>query len=198
MKRIPIVAAGIALLASSSFAQETYKIDPVHSSVNFKIRHFFSKVPGRFKDFQGTIRLDSKDTAKSSVEATIQTGGIDTGIEKRDADLRSDHFFDVAKYPTMTFKSTDWRLVERDTYAVTGDLTLHGVTKPVTLHVKFLGSGPDTWGGYRSGWEATTTLDRTLFGVSWNKAIEGGGTMLGNDVEITLNIEAVRQKPEAK
>jgi polyisoprenoid-binding protein YceI len=182
----------LAWISAQADAQ-TYKIDPVHSSVSFKIRHFFSKVPGQFKEFEGTIAMDTSDLSKSKAEATIKTASIDTGNTKRDDHLRSADFFDAAKYPTITFKSTTWAQVEKDVYNVAGDLTIHGVTKPVTLKVKFLGAGPDAMGGVRGGWEATTTVDRTAFGVSWNKAVEGGGTILGNDVEITLNVEAVKQ-----
>ncbi len=200
IRRTALALLAASLVASVSAAQtvETWRIDPVHSSVQFRIRHFFSKVPGQFKDFEGTLTVDRDDMTRSKVEAVIKTASVDTKNEKRDGDLRSTNFFDVERYPTMTFKSTAWRRIEKDVYDVTGNLTLHGTTKPVTLRVKAGGSGPDAWGGYRSGWEATTTLDRTAFGVSWNKAIEGGGMMLGNEVEITLEVEAVREAPKAK
>lgn len=195
MNRI-IVSAFLAVLsiAYTACAQntETYKIDPVHSSVGFKIRHFFSKVAGRFSEFEGTIAVNNEDLTSSSVEATIQAASIDTNNEKRDNHLRSADFFDTEKYPTITFKSTAWKQVEKDTYDVTGDLTMHGVTKPTTLRVKFLGAGPGAK-GQTSGWEATTTIDRSAFGIAWNKAAEGGGAILGNDVEIQLYIEAIRQ-----
>lgn len=190
-----IPAWAIVFAASVACAEkaENYKIDSAHSSTGFKIRHFFSRVSGEFKEFQGTMVVDRDDMTKSKVEATIQAASIDTNHADRDKHLRNADFFDTGKFPTITFKSTAWKQVDKDTYDVTGDLTLRDVTKPVTLRTKFMGAGPDGWGGHRTGWEATTTIDRTAFGVSWNKAIEGGGVVLGNDVEITLNIEAVRQ-----
>jgi polyisoprenoid-binding protein YceI len=185
---------GVALFATVSQAEqiEVYQIDPAHSAVQFKIRHFFAKVPGGFTDFDGKIILNRTDIAKSKVEATIKTASIDTANEKRDGHLRSADFFDAEKYPTITFKSTAWKEVGKNAYEVTGDFTMHGVTKPVTLAVKDLGSGA-AMGGHRGGWEATTTIDRTVYGVAWNKAVEGGGMTLGNEVEITLNIEGVQE-----
>jgi len=193
MKRFIICFVGVAMLATVSFAEvETYKIDPVHSSVGFRIRHFFSKVPGTFNDFEGKIAIDSANISKSIAEATIKTASIDTANEKRDEHLKGADFFDAEKHPTITFKSSAWKQVEKGAYDVTGDLTMHGVTKPVTLRVKALGSGP-AMGGVRGGWEATTTLDRTAFGITYNSVVEGT-SVLGNEVEITLNIEGVKQK----
>lgn len=194
MKRSIVFLVGVALFATVSFAEvETYKIDPVHSSVGFKIRHFFSKVPGTFNDFEGTIVINKADVSKSTAEATIKTASIDTKNEKRDKHLKSADFFDVEKYPTITFKSTAWKQIEKDTYNVTGDLTMHGTTKPVTLSVKSLGAGQGAQGKYLGGWEATTILDRTAFGITYNSVVEGT-SVLGNEVEISLNIEAIKQK----
>lgn len=191
-----VSSLAFAVAASVAWADkvENYKIDTAHSSIGFKIRHFFSKVPGEFKQFEGNLVVNWDDMTKSRVEATIQTASIDTNNDKRDAHLRNEDFFDAAKHATITFKSTAWKQVDKDTYDISGDFTLRGVTKPVTLRTKFTGQGPDGGGGHRTGWEATTTIDRTAYGVSWNKAIEGGGAVLGNEVDISLNVEAVRQK----
>jgi polyisoprenoid-binding protein YceI len=195
MKRFLLSLVGVAVGATVSFAAaETHKIDASHSSVGFKIRHFFANVPGTFNDFEGAIIFDTEDPAKSKAEATIKTASIDTKNADRDKHLRSADFFDAEKHPAITFKSTAWKQLDKENHEVSGDLTIRGVTKPVTLKVKFLGAGPDAWGGHRSGWEAMTKIDRTAFGVSWNKAVEAGGMVLGNEVEITLNIEAIRQK----
>ncbi|MSR65493.1 MAG: polyisoprenoid-binding protein [Verrucomicrobiae bacterium] len=195
MKRLfaPLFAATLLWNAAAFAEVQTFQIDPVHSTVQFKIRHFFSKVTGQFGNYEGTIVMDTADIAKSKVDATIKTGSIDTKSEKRDGHLKSPDFFDTEKFSTITFKSTAWKETAKDSYDVTGDLTMHGVTKPVTLHVKALGTGP-AMGGVRGGWEATTTINRTDFGVSWNKAVEGGGTILGEEVEITLNVEGVLEK----
>ena len=190
--------AAVALMSAAEAPKiETYKIDPGHSNVGFSIRHFFSKVPGRFKAYEGTIALDAKDLSKTAVNVTIDTGSIDTGVEDRDKHLASPDFFDAAKFPKMTFVSTEVIPKGPNHATLKGNLTLHGVTKPVSLEADVLGFSPDPWGGYRGGFEAKTTLKRGDFGISWNKAIEGGGLLLGEDVEVTLNIEAVREVPKA-
>jgi polyisoprenoid-binding protein YceI len=202
-RALPVLVLSLMLPAAFVFAvtesakNEAYKIDPDHSNVGFSIRHFFSKVPGHFKNYEGTIALDPKDLSKAKVDVSIDTGSIDTGVEDRDKHLKSPDFFDAAKYPKMTFVSTEVIQKGPNHAAVKGNLTLHGVTKPVTLEADVLGFSPDPWGGYRGGFEAKTTLKRSDFGISWNKAVEGGGLLLGDDVEVTLNIEAVRETPKA-
>jgi polyisoprenoid-binding protein YceI len=190
-----MLPAAFVLAVTESAKNEAYKIDPDHSNVGFSIRHFFSKVPGHFKNYEGTIALDPKDLSKAKVDVSIDTGSIDTGVEDRDKHLKSPDFFDAAKYPKMTFVSTEVIPKGPNHATVKGNLTLHGVTKPVALEADVLGFSPDPWGGYRGGFEAKTTLKRSDFGVSWNKAVEGGGMLLGDDVEVTLNIEAVREAP---
>jgi polyisoprenoid-binding protein YceI len=181
-----LLFSGLALgaLATSQAAVETYKIDPVHSSVGFSIRHFFSQVPGNFTKFSGTIVVDRDNPEKNTVDATIETASIDTRISKRDDDLRSGKFFDVEKIPTITFKSKSWKKTGDDTFDVTGDLTIKGVTKEVVLKVKSLGFGPGMMGKNLSGWEATTTINRNDFGVT------AYPKMLGDEVPVTINIEA--------
>lgn len=172
------------LLASAQAAVETYKIDPVHSSVGFKIRHFFSNVPGSFTKFGGTIRVDRDNLENSSVEATIEVPSIDTRSDVRDKDLRSDKFFSALKFPAITFKSKSWKKTGDDTFDVTGDLTIHGVTKEVVLKTKSLGFGPGMQGAMLSGWEASATINRNDFGITTYPK------MLGDDVPVTITIEA--------
>lgn len=171
-------------------ADETYKIDPVHSSINFKVRHFFSYVTGNFQKFEGTIQVDSAHPEKSSVTATIETASVNTENAKRDEDLRSADFFDVTKYPTITFKSKSVKQTGADSGDILGDLTMHGVTKEITLHVKFLGKGKGMGGKAISGWEVKPDpIKRSDYGLNWNKVIEGT-SVVGDDVTITINVEA--------
>lgn len=171
----------------------TWEIDPVHSAVEFSVRHMMvSKVKGRFTGFRGTITVGD-DPLASSVEATIDTATVDTHDEKRNAHLRSADFFEVETYPTMAFRSSGVRAAG-DGYVVTGDLTLHGITRPVELDLELNGSGPDAYGGVRAGFTATTEINRRDFGLTWNAAIEGtGGAVVGDRVKVVLEIEAVRQ-----
>lgn len=184
--------ATLVLLASASVAlaaPETYKIDPTHSAVNFKVRHLFSDVTGKFTKFDGNFTVDPDAVPQSTVTATVQTASIDTAVPKRDEDLKSPDFFDAAKFPTITFTSKTVTSTGSDTADVTGDFTMHGVTKPLTLHAKLLGKGKGMKGEI-SGWKLTSDpIKRSDFGLSWNKAIEGT-QVLGDDVEITIDIEA--------
>lgn len=171
-------------------ADDTYKIDPVHSAINFKIRHFFSYVSGRFDKFEGTIRVDPDHPEKSSVTATIDAASVDTKNEKRDADLRSDDFFEVAKYPTITFKSKSVKQTGADSGDILGDLTIHGVTKEITLRVKFLGKGAGMGGKPISGWQVTPDpIKRSEYGLTWSKAVEGT-SVVGDEVTISIDVEA--------
>jgi polyisoprenoid-binding protein YceI len=196
------IVAVLALAAPASAAPVPFKIDPNHSQVSFAIRHFFSRVPGRFKEFSGTLLLDEKDLAKSSADVTIKAASIFTDNDERDQDLRSPHFFAVDSFPTLTFKSTKITAGEGGKLTIEGNLTMHGVTKPVVLQGTFMGAGSTKLGmgydpGYRAGFEATTTIDRKDWGIIWNMALDKGGTMLGDDVAITIGVEAVRVEPPA-
>ncbi|MBA3652000.1 MAG: YceI family protein [Chthoniobacterales bacterium] len=169
---------------------DTYKIDPVHSSISFKVRHFFSYVNGSFKKFEGTIDVDHDHPEKSSVTATIDAGSVDTQNEKRDEDLRGADFFDVAKYPTITFKSKNVKQTGADSGDIVGDLTMHGVTKEIVLHVKFLGKGKGMGGKAISGWQVTPEpMKRSEYGLTWSKAVEGTA-VVGEEVTISIDIEA--------
>jgi polyisoprenoid-binding protein YceI len=194
MKRKIILMAvavlGLVLAEGAVYAApETYKIDPVHSTIGFKIRHLVGNVTGRFGEVSGTIQIDAEHPETSSVEAAIQVGSIDTANAKRDGHLKSADFFNAAEFPMMTFKSNKVSVIDKENANVSGDLTIHGVTKQITLRVQFLGKakGPD--GTPQTGWEATTKINRTDFGLKWNKVVEGIA-MVGEDVEIDLQIES--------
>ncbi|MEZ4648025.1 MAG: YceI family protein [Candidatus Eisenbacteria bacterium] len=193
MKNLFVALAAVALALPSLASAATWNIDGGHSSVDFKIRHFFTKVPGKFNTVSGEIQFDPAALEKSSVMVTIPVESVDTNNEKRDGHLKSPDFFDVANHPEITFKSTKFHK-EGDTIKVDGMLNMRGVEKPVTLDVEFLGSGPDAWGGTRAGFEATTTLNRKDWNIEWNTVLDNGGTVLGDEVEVTLAIEAIQAK----
>jgi polyisoprenoid-binding protein YceI len=194
------VALAVLLVSApfASAAPTTWVIDPNHSSVEFSIRHLFSKVPGKFTKFSGTIVYDAANVASSSVKAEIDAASISTANEKRDGHLKSEDFFDVAKYPTIVFESTSTTGAGENKLKVAGNLTMHGVTKPVTLDVTFLGAGPGMGGRQVSGFEAVTKVNRKDFNIIWNRNLDQGGTLLGDDVDIRLNIEAGTPAPPEK
>ena len=192
IKRFAIVLA-LALASTSIFAADTYVIDPVHSNVAFKIRHLVSKVTGKFADFSGTVNIDPKKPASSSVDFAIKVASIDTGNGDRDKHLKSGDFFDAEKYPEITFKSSSVKSTGKDKYAVAGTLTMHGVSKHVTIPVEFDGYGKDMQGNEKAGFELSTTLDRKDYGINWNKAVDNG-TLLGDEVTISINLETSKKK----
>lgn len=186
-----------AIAAAPLSAADTYAVDKGHSSVEFRIRHFASRVHGRFSDFEGSIQADPAKPEASSVAFTIKTASIDTNNPHRDDDLRSDHFFDTAKFPEITFRSSKMTATGKDQYAVTGTLTMHGVSKEVTLPVTYLGSMKDPRGNERASFELNTKLNRKDWGIDWNRTLDSGSLMLSDDVEITIDLETVRKAPEA-
>jgi polyisoprenoid-binding protein YceI len=170
----------------------TWAIDPTHSEVSFTVRHLMvSKVRGTFTGFSGAITV-SDDPFASSVEASIDMGSIDTRDANRDAHLRSADFFETETYPTMTYRSSAVR-PEGDNFVVDGELTLHGVTRPVALNLEFNGVSGDPWGGTRAGFSAETEINRRDFGVDITMPLDGGGVVLGDKVKVHLEIEAVLQ-----
>jgi polyisoprenoid-binding protein YceI len=185
-----VAAAPLAALA------DTWQIDPTHSTVGFSVRHMtISSVRGQFDKFAGTISAKDRDPSSVAIDVTIDTSSIDTHSSDRDADLKSANFLDVAKYPTMTFKSRKIEAAGPGKWTVVGDLTLHGVTREVTLAVE----GPtapikDPYGNTRAGASATTKISRKAFGLTWNKMIETGGAMVGDEVSVSIDVEAVRKK----
>jgi polyisoprenoid-binding protein YceI len=185
-----------AALAPSAVAAQPIKlsIDAQHSTVGFGVRHLVTRVNGQFRSFEGTIDFDPKSPAASKVAVTIQAASVDTNVEARDKDLRSPRFFDVAKHPTLSFVSTGISDVAGAKGRVKGTLTIHGVSREVTLETEFLGSGKDPWGNLRYGFAAYTRINRKDFGMAWNEVIEAGGVLVGDEVEIRLDIEAVPAK----
>ncbi len=191
--RAAFVFALTLVATSPLLASSTFSVDPVHSSVSFEIRHFVSHVRGEFKSFSATIVKNDDDPAVSSVVFDIQAASIDTGNEKRDKHLRSSDFFDVEKFPEISFVSTKIEKSSGSTYQVTGNMTMHGVTKQITIPVEFAGEMSDGQGGIRAGFSSRFTIDRKDFGINWNRVIDNGGVMLGDDVDAEVELEAVRK-----
>lgn len=172
----------------------TWKIDPAHSRAEFKVRHMMiSNVKGSFSGLSGTLTEDTQDSTRSHVEAIIEIGSISTGDEQRDGHLKSADFFNHEQHPQMVFKSTKVEKKGPEEYAVTGDLTLHGVTKPVTFAVEGPSApGKDPWGNTRIGLSATTKINRKDFGLTWNAALETGGVLVGEDIQISLDVQFIK------
>lgn len=196
MNRLTSAVTALALLAVPELASaSTWEIDGGHSAAQFSVRHLMvSNVRGEFGKVTGTVNLDDKDVTKSTVEATIDASTINTREEKRDQHLKSADFFDVAKFPSITFKSKRVAKAGGDNLKVTGDLTIHGVTKEIVLNVEGLAKPTkDPWGNTKSGATATTKISRKDFGLTWNKALETGGVVVGEDVNITIDIELLKK-----
>ena len=177
-------------------ATETWAIDEEHSTVSFQVRHFLTKVRGQFGAFQGTILMDPQHPETGSVEFSIDAKSIDTDSAKRDEHLRAPDFFDVAANPQITFKSKKVVPLAPGRFAVAGTLTMRGVAREVTLPVEVLGTTNDPWGNVRAGFATALTLNRKDYGINWNKALDEGGYVLGDDVEIDIQLETIRQKPQ--
>lgn len=197
MKRMLGIFTLIIALAIPSLAlASTWTIDPEHSTVGFKIRHLMvSNVNGRFETYSGTINVNDADITKSRIDVSIDATSINTNVQKRDEHLRSPDFFDVAKFPKITFVSKSISKAGTGNLQVKGDLTIHGVTKEVVLAVE----GPtmeskDPWGNIRKGATATTRINRKDFGLTWNAALETGGVLVGDEVNITLEVELIKMK----
>ena len=188
--KISVLILAMTLLATGGAARaaDTYQIDPVHSFASFSIGHLgIGLVRGYFSDIAGTIVFDEKDAAKDSIEVTIKTASVNTHVDKRDEDLRSPNFFEVEKYPTMTFKST--KITKKgDHYTVTGDFTLHGVTKTITVTAKHLGAGKDPWGGFRAGFAADFSIKRSDYGMKFDPP-----PAIADTVDISVAFEAVKK-----
>jgi polyisoprenoid-binding protein YceI len=195
MKRFISIVIIAALLAPLHVFAAVYNIDPAHSTIGFKVKHLMiTNVKGLFEKFRGTVNIDEKDIAKSKVDVTIEMASINTNITKRDDHLRSPDFFDVAKFPTMTFVSTKVEKTGSDKLKVTGNLTIKGVTKQVILNVE----GPteeikSPQGDVKRGASATAAINRQDFGVSWSKKLDGGGLVVADDVYISIDTELTRQ-----
>jgi len=199
-KRIVMMALGILSAAGFLFSTAAqaeiarYTVDPDHSSIEFQVTHMtVSKTKGRFDDYTGFIEMDSDKFAVKTIEATIQTGSVNTFQKKRDEHLRGEDFFNAAKYPTITYKLKSYKK-NGDGYAAVGDLTLLGVTKEITLDGNFLGISKDPWGNTRAGFSAEGKINRKDFGMVWNKLLDNGGMVVGEDVFLKLDIECIQDK----
>lgn len=169
-----------------------WKLDPAHTHVEFAVRHLMiSRVKGEFTDVEGSVRVQGDDISTAKLSVSIDADSIDTRVEQRDEHLRSPDFLDVESFPKLTFESTSVERVDDEHLKVTGDLTIRDVTREVVLDVTERGRATDPWGGERAGFGATTTIDRTDFGLTWNQALETGGVLVGDEVKITLDAELV-------
>jgi polyisoprenoid-binding protein YceI len=201
MRRLASTAAAAVVLAlgSAAAAQTVWEIDGAHSSVQFSVRHLMiTDVRGRFGTLTGSARADEQDLARSVIEATIDAASIGTREQKRDAHLRSADFLDVERHPTITFRSTAIAPAGDGRWRVTGDLTLHGMTRPVVLDVE----GPtahvkDNAGNTRAGARATTRLNRKDFGITWSKTMDGGGLVVGDEIDVTIDVQGIRRAAAA-
>lgn len=182
------------LLAPAALFADTYTVDASHSEVSFRVRHFVSQTPGKFSDYSATFELDPKNLESSRVEFVIQAKSIDTDNDDRDTHLRAEDFFWVEKYPTLSFRSTKIRNTGGDRFEVTGVMSIRGVEKTITVPVEFLGFIKDPWGGERAGFESSFTINRKDYGIEWNKALDSGGVILGDEVKVTLNLELMKKK----
>jgi polyisoprenoid-binding protein YceI len=189
MFRKALLTLGVALALATPALADTYTIDKNHSEAAFQVRHILTKVRGTFRDLGGTINFDKVKPENSTVEFRIKTASIDTGVQKRDDHLRSPDFFDAATHPEIVFKSTKVVAKGDNKFDVTGDFTMHGVTKQITLPVTFLGE-QKFMKGSKAGFETGLTINRKDYGLAWNRALESGGVMVGEEVEISINIEA--------
>ncbi len=196
-RAVAMLCLGASVLLNAAYTSaETarYEVDPDHSIVEFKVAHMvISKTTGHFKDYTGFIEMDPDAGTVKSIEATIKTASVTTNQEKRDTHLRNPDFFDVEKYPTMVYKMKTYKK-SGDGYTAIGDLTLHGVTKEMTLTGNINGVTKDPWGNTRAGFTAEGKVDRKDFGMVWNKALDSGGLIVGDDVLIKLDIECIKAK----
>src|SRR6185436_10529763 len=192
--RSAVLAASLAF-AAPALAGDTYSFDKAHTNVGFQVRHIFTNVSGKFTDFAGTIQVDRAKPESSTVEFTIQASSIDTSDQRRAQHLRSADFSDVANNPAGTFKSTSVKANGKDSWLVTGDFTMHGVTKSIMLPVTLLGEGKDPMGNEKMGLETGLTLNRKDYGLNWNRTLETGGVLVGDEVKVQIAVEANKAKP---
>ncbi len=188
----------VALAVGAAWASDRaghYKIDPAHSQATFKIKHLgISWVTGRFDKLQGSFEYNPDNLSESKVEAAIEASSVDTDVQQRDDHLRSPDFFDVATYPEIKFVSKSVQAGEAGKFQILGDLTIHGVTRPVTLDSELGGTVKDPWGNVRAAFSGSTTINRKDFGLTWNKALEAGGLLVGEEVHIQVSVEGVQAK----
>lgn len=191
-----LLLLGASLYLPTTVLATTYKVDPDHTSVSFKVRHLFSQVKGRFDKFDGQITFDAAHPEQTKVSGTIEVASINTNVAERDKHLRSKDFFDVEKYPTLTFTSTGTSDIDasKKNGKLNGKISIHGVEKPVALEVSYLGEGKDPWGNQRAGFSARTTINRKDFGLNWNETLETGGVLVGDEIQIEIEAEGLVEK----
>lgn len=194
LRKILALALCLIVLGAHPLWAATYKLDDTHTTVGFKIRHLFSWVQGTFNQYEGTFDYEPGNPAAWKVEATIQAASIDTRTEKRDTHLRSADFFDVEKFPTITFKSTEVTDATAESAKVHGLLNIHGIEKPIVLDLQIYGVGKDPWGNTRAGFTAIAKIDRKDFGLTWNELLETGQVLVGEEVFITIDVEGLLQQ----
>lgn len=190
-------AAALLITAMPVLAADVHTVDKSHSEVSFQVRHLVTQVRGNFNDYEGTINLDPANLEKSSVDFRIKAASIDTNNADRDKHLRTEEFFFVEKYPEITFQSKSIKKAGKDTYNVTGTLTMRGVAKEVTLPVTWLGAVKDPRGNEKAGFATELTLNRKDYGINWNAALDNGGFVLGDDVKVSINLETQKKKEPA-
>ena len=194
-RKLAVITLAFLVASVAPALAAEYSVDASHSGIGFQIKHMtISKVNGSFGEFAGTFSFTEGDPASWQVSATIQIASIDTGNKDRDEHLLKEDFFDVAKYPTMEFKSTGVKMTSESEGVLQGELTMHGVTKTVELELEYNGSVVDPWGNERAGFSATGKINRKEWGLSYNSVMEAGGLTLGEDVKITLDIEGIKAK----
>lgn len=187
-----------AIVSLSPAQSESWKIDPTHSSITFAIDYMvLTEVTGSFKEFSGAMHAPADSLAKGAFTVAIKAGSINTDNEKRDGHLRSADFFDAEKFPEISFVSSSIRPTSGNSYSITGNLTMRGVTKPVVITAKQTGQMKDPWGNIRKGFKGTLTVNRSEFGVKYNSALETGGFVLGEDVDVTINAQFIKEQPAA-
>ncbi|HSC35056.1 MAG TPA: YceI family protein [Thermodesulfobacteriota bacterium] len=192
---VAVVSMGLSDVSESRAEAAAYVIDPDHSQVLFKVKHMgISTVTGRFDLIEGSYTFDDTDISKSSVETTITTASINTNKQKRDDHLKSPDFLDVTKNPTITFKSKEVKKGDGEDFIIVGDLTINGVTKQVELDAEYGGKAQDPMGNERTAFTAETKIDRKDFGITWNKTLDSGGLVVGDDVKIELEVEGIKKK----
>ncbi|MFJ1565412.1 YceI family protein [Streptomyces erythrochromogenes] len=196
-RRTPENTAAVATLeVDPALAALTgdYVIDPAHSSIGFTVRHaMVTNVRGSFADHEGTLHLDGSDPARSTASIDVKIASVDTGIADRDGHLRSGDFFDAETFPLMTFRSTEAAFLGGDTYRITGGLTIKNVTRPLSIDLEFNGSATDPYGNQRVGFEGSTDILRSDWGLTWNAALETGGVVVSDKVKLTFDISAIKQ-----
>jgi polyisoprenoid-binding protein YceI len=194
MKNILILSA-LFLSITFNFAQTgKWGFDDSHAKVGFAVSHFgISETEGKFTKFDGTVLSDKSDFSDAKIDFTIDVNSINTENDQRDGHLKSPDFFDVAKYPNITFKSKSLKAVGKNKYKLTGDFTMHGVTKPITLDVVYRGTVVDPYKNTKAGFRITGMIDRTIYGLSWNGKLAAGGLLVGNDVDLNVNIELIKK-----